>query len=174
MKSLGYVYRGKKISVKVEECRMPSGARIVNEIVEHIGSVAVLPLLDKKTIVLLRQYRPIAEDWIYEIPAGTLEPGENSYECARRELEEETGYKPGKLTKLFETYLAPGYSTENLHSFVATDLQLGMINPSESEEIEVVRKPLHEAIKMIKTNNIRDAKTIATFLYCLRFGPVKE
>jgi ADP-ribose pyrophosphatase len=174
MKAFDYVYQGKKISVKVGECIMPSGTRILREIVEHIGSVAVLPLLDKETIVLLRQYRSVVEDWIYEIPAGTLEPGENPRECATRELEEETGYRPGKLTKLFEMYLAPGYSTENLHSFVATDLHTGIPNPSESEEIEVVKKPLHEAIGMIEKNDIRDAKTIATVLHYVRFGTIQE
>lgn len=170
MKSLGYVYRGKKISVKVEDCIMPLGAKTTRESVEYVGSVAILPLLDKENIILLRQYRPVVREWIYEIPAGTLEPGESPYECAMRELEEETGYKPSKLTKLFEMYIAPGYSTEKLHSFLALDLQPGVFKPSRGEEIEIEKKPLPEVIKMIKTNEIYDAKTIATILYYLGFS----
>ena len=170
MESLSYVYRGRKISVKVEESIMPSGAKTTREIVEHVGAVAVLPLVDKEDIILLRQHRPVVGEWIYEIPAGTLEPSESPHECAARELEEETGYKPGKLTELFEMYIAPGYSTENLHSFAAFELQPGVFNPSGGEEIEVVRKPLSEVVMMIKTNEIRDAKTIATVLYYVRFG----
>lgn len=170
MEPLSYVYRGRRFSVKVDESTMPSGVKTAREIVEYIGSVAILPLVDKDTGILLKQHRPAVGEWIYEIPAGTLESGESPHDCAARELEEETGYKPGKLTKLFEMYIAPGYSTENLHSFAAFELQPGVFNPSGGEEIEVVRKPLSEVVRMIKTNEIRDAKTIATVLYYVRFG----
>ena len=165
-----YVYRGRKISLNVKECTLPSGKRATYEIIEHTGSVAILPLIDSDTAIILKQYRPALGEYIYEIPAGTLKAGEDPHECARRELEEETGYRPGKLVKLFEMYMAPGYSREKLRSFVATDLKPGIFRPSEREEIEVVKIPLDKAIEMIETNEIRDAKTIATIFYYTKFG----
>lgn len=165
----GYVYRGRKISLKVKECTLPSGKRTTYEIVEYVGSVAILPLLDTDTVVLLRQYRPAIGRWIYEVPAGTLKAGEHPHECALRELEEETGYRAEKLIRLFEIYMTPGYSTEKLCSFVATDLVPGKLHPSESEEIRIAKVPLRKTVKMIRVNEICDAKTIATILYYMRF-----
>ena len=166
------MYQGRKVSLKVEERILPSGRKVLREIVQHKGAVAILPLINEETIIILRQYRPEVEEWLYEIPAGTLEPLENPCECAARELEEETGYKPGKLTELFEMYMAPGYSTEILHSFAAINLREGVFHPTESEELSVVSKTFDEAIEMIRTNMIRDAKTIATILYYIKFGEV--
>lgn len=160
-----YVFRGKRVSVKVTTFALPSGKVTIREIVEHRGAVAILPILKENKIVMLKQYRPAIGRWIYEIPAGTLEPGENPRECAERELEEETGYKAGKILKLFEMYLAPGYSTEKLHSFVAFDLNPGTYHPDLGEEIEVIEVSLEKAIQMIDLNEVMDAKTIATILY---------
>lgn len=135
------------------------------EVVEHPGAVAILPLLERDKILLLKQYRPAIGKWIYEIPAGTLEKGEDYLECARRELEEETGYKARRMEKLFEMYLAPGYSTEKLHSFLASDLEPSSPHRDLGEEIKVVKVPFEKALKMIESNRIEDAKTIATLLF---------
>ena len=165
MNSTSYVYKGKKVSLKIKEFTTTTGKQALREIVEYKPSVAILPLIDDEILLLLKQFRPAIEKWIYEIPAGTLDINEDPYDCAKRELEEETGYKTNKLTKLFEMYLAPGYSTEKLHSFSARNLLPGLFSPDQNEKIKVIQKPLKQVIKMIKINNIIDAKTIATILY---------
>ncbi len=142
---------------------------MLREVVEHPGAVAILPLLGEDRILLLKQYRPVIGRWIYEIPAGTVEEGESPLRCARRELEEETGYRAGRMRKLFEMYLAPGYSTEKLHSFLAYDLRRTSPRRDWGEEIRVVETTLSEALRMVRTNRIRDAKTSATLLYFLLF-----
>ncbi len=127
--------------------------------------MAILPLLEDGRILLLRQYRPVIGKWIYEIPAGTVERGEDLLTCARRELEEETGLRAEKMEKLFEMYLAPGYSTEKLHSFLASGLRPTSPHRDWGEEIRVVKTTLSRALEMIGSNRIEDAKTIATILY---------
>jgi ADP-ribose pyrophosphatase len=165
-----YVFKGKKFSVKVEDCILPSGAKATFEIVEYIGATVILPLLNKDTVLLLKQYRPSIRKWIYEIPAGTLEPNEDPYKCAARELEEETGYRAGSLLKMFEMYTAPGYSTEKLYSFLALNLQPSICHLDQDEELIVTKISLDKALKMIKMNEICDAKTISTILYYTKFG----
>ncbi|TDA33488.1 MAG: ADP-ribose pyrophosphatase [Hadesarchaea archaeon] len=160
-----YVFRGRRLSVKLAYLPLPSGKLVFREVVEHPGAVAVLPLLERDKILLLKQYRPAIGKWIYEIPAGTVEKGEDYLECARRELEEETGYKARRMEKLFEMYLAPGYSTEKLHSFLASDLEPSSPRRDLGEEIKVVKVPFEKALKMIESNRIEDAKTIATLLF---------
>jgi ADP-ribose pyrophosphatase len=142
---------------------------VFREVVEHPGAVAVLPLLGGDRLLLLKQYRPAIGKWIYEIPAGTVERGESLLRCARRELEEETGYRAGRMEKLFEMYLAPGYSTEKLHSFLASGLCPTSPHRDWGEEIKVVETTLPRALEMIRTNRIEDAKTTATLLYFSSF-----
>lgn len=161
----GYVYRGQKFSVKVDECVLPSGKRASLEVIEYPGAVAVLPLLDGDNAVLVRQYRPAIGGWIYEVPAGTFMPGEEPRDCALRELEEETGYRAGRLVKMFEMYTAPGYSTEMMHSYLAEDLELGEVSLEKDEELTVEVVSLDRAVEMIRRNEICDGKTIATILY---------
>jgi ADP-ribose pyrophosphatase len=142
---------------------------VFREVVEHPGAVAILPLLGMERILLLKQYRPAIGKWIYEIPAGTVEKGESLLRCARRELEEETGYRAKRMEKLFEMYLAPGYSTEKLHSFLASGLCPTSPRRDWGEEIKVVETTLPKALEMIKANRIQDAKTTATLLYFFSF-----
>ena len=160
-----YVYRGQKFSVKIGECLLPSGKRTSLEVVEYPGAVAVLPLLDGDNVVLIRQYRPAIGVWIYEVPAGTFMPGEEPGNCALRELEEETGYRAGRLAKMFEMYTAPGYSTEILHSYLAEDLERGEASLEEDEELTVEVVPLDRAVEMVRRNEIQDGKTMAIILY---------
>lgn len=162
-----YVFRGRRVSIKLAHLPLPSGKRVFREVVEHPGAVAILPLLGEEGILLLKQYRPAIGRWIYEIPAGTVEKGESPLTCARRELEEETGYRAGRMRKLFEMYLAPGYSTERLHSFLASQLHPTSPHHDWGEEIKVVKTTLPRALEMIRSNKIEDAKTIATILYFL-------
>ena len=160
-----YVYRGRKFNVRVSEVTLPTGIKVVREIVEFRGAVAILPILSKDKIVLIRQYRPVINEWIIEVPAGTLEEGEDPVSCALRELEEEIGYRAGRLVKLFEMFMSPGYSTEKLHAFIAMDLIKTKVKREKYEIIEEMFVDLDEAISMVKSNVIRDAKTIALLLY---------
>ena len=160
-----YVYRGRKFNVRISEVTLPTGIKVVREIVEFRGAVAILPILSKDKIILIKQYRPVINEWIIEVPAGTLEEGEDPASCALRELEEEIGYRAGKLIKLFEMFMSPGYSTEKLYAFIAMDLVKTRTKREKYEVIEEVVVSLDEAISMVKSNVIRDAKTIALLLY---------
>ncbi len=162
---IAYVFRGRRISAKVDERAFPSGKRTEVEIVECPNAVVILPIPERNNIVLLRQYRPVIEKWIYELPAGSLNPGENPEDSVLRELKEETGYRAKKVTKMFDMYMAPGYSTEIIHSYLAEDLTAGEARLEEDEELTVEILPLKVVVKMIKNNVICDAKTIASILY---------
>ncbi len=156
---LKLLYRGKVVTLEVREV----DGRI-REVVKHRGSVSILPV-DGDSVFLIRQYRYPLDDYIWEIPAGTLEEGESPEECAIRELEEETGLKAGKLEKMFEAYLIPGYGTEKMHFFLATDLSRGEMHPEPSERIEVHELPMSRAIDMVRSNEISDVKTVAALLW---------
>ncbi|MEM3083487.1 MAG: NUDIX hydrolase [Nitrososphaerales archaeon] len=156
------VYDGKIISVRVDNVWI-NGRQAVREVVEHGGSAAILPLIDD-TIVMEKQYRYAIDRELYEIPAGTLEDGENPEDCARRELIEETGYEAGKLEALMRCYMTPGYCTELIHFFVATDLKEVSHEMDPDEQLNVVEIKVDEAVKMILNGEIQDAKTICAVL----------
>ncbi len=161
------IYEGKVVTLYLKEVK----GRI-KEIVHHPGSVSVLPV-EGECIYLLRQFRWPLNSYIWEVPAGTLEEGESPEECAKRELEEETGLIAGKLEKMFEAYLVPGYGDEKMHFFYATDLKRGHANPEPSEILEVHKVRLDDALEMIKGGEIVDAKTIASILWfkTMKKGP---
>ncbi len=159
MEKLKLFYRGRVITLEVREVNGKA-----REVVRHPGSVSILPY-ENGYVYLIKQYRYPLNDYIWEIPAGTLEEGESPEECAKRELEEETGLIAGKLEKMFEAYLIPGYGTEKMHFFLATELSKGEMHPEPSEKIEVHRIPIDEALEMIKGGKIVDAKTIAALLW---------
>ncbi len=137
------------------------------EIVSFGKTVAVLPVKDGNKVVLIRQWRAPINDWIYEIPAGVIESGEDPEKAAQRELREETGYIADKLTKLFEGYVAPGYSTEYMYVFLAEKLRYVGASPEAGEIVKTVELPLEKVIEMIKSSEIRDLKTIAAISYYL-------
>ncbi len=155
------VARGKVVTVRRVAVRMPSGRRSSRLLVEHSGSVAIVPLLDDGRLVLIRQFRLAAGGTIWEIPAGHMESGEDPVGCAKRELEEETGYRAGKVEPLFEAYLSPGSSTELMRFFLATGLERREQMPEADEIIAVHAVDALEVDRMLATNEIRDAKTIA-------------
>jgi ADP-ribose pyrophosphatase len=130
------------------------------EVVRHPGAAAVVPLKDDGTVVLIRQFRHAAGGFIYEIPAGKLHPGEDPLACAARELEEEIGYKAGKLELLSSIFTAPGFTDEVIHIYKATGLTIGRQQLDRDEVLEVIEMPLLEAMRMIETGAIRDAKSI--------------
>lgn len=156
-------------SMSIEQAFLPNGRKVEVRVVRHPGAVAILPVFNDRRLILLRQYRPTINRWLVEIPAGTLKPGETPEDCARRELLEETGYEAEELTKLLEVYLAPGYSDELLHVFIAKGLRFKGASPRLDEVIETMTIELSEALEMVARNEIRDAKTIAALLYLASF-----
>ncbi len=163
------VFSGKRFSVYVEEHRLPNGRVAKREVVKFPETVMVLPVIDREHVILLYQYRAPIRRWIYEIPAGVIEEGENPEEAANRELVEETGYRARKLVKVYPMYLAPGYSTEKIHAFIGYDLEEVGAKPEDYEVIRVVKKDLDDVVDMIKEGLICDAKSIALILYYISF-----
>jgi ADP-ribose pyrophosphatase len=162
------IYSGRVISLIKDTVILPSGRTVIREKVMHPGSVGILPVLEDGRLVLIRQFRYVVGSSLLEIPAGTVEKGESPEECAARELQEETGYRAGKLTLLSAFYLAPGYSNEFMWLFKATELEAGEMRPMPDESIEVRRLSPEEALQMIRGGEIRDVKTIcAILLYAL-------
>ncbi|MDW8063202.1 MAG: NUDIX hydrolase [Candidatus Caldarchaeum sp.] len=145
------------------------GQEILREIVVHPGAVAIVPLFDGGgKVLLIEQFRIAANRELYEIPAGTLED-ESPESCAARELEEETGYRARTLRKVAQFYLAPGYSTELLHVFVAEGLEASKPSPEADEKIKTHLVQFDDAVEMIRKGEIVDAKTIASLLLVERF-----
>ena len=159
------VYRGKAVSLKKEEVLLPSGKKIYREIVIHRGASAIIPVMDNGDIIFVRQYRHPIGEYILEIPAGTLKEGEDPEACARRELEEETGYRAGELIHLLTIYPSPGYSSERLYLYLARKLEKGNQNLEADEDISIMFLSLEDALEAIRERRIRDAKTIVGILY---------
>ena len=163
-----YVYRGKVVTLRIDTLTTADGREIKREVVEHRGAVAIVPRLDDETILLIRQYRPAVGETLLEIPAGTCESGEDVDVTANRELEEEIGYRAGRLRRMFSQYLAPGYSSEVLHAYLGEDLQPSRADADEDEEIEVVPVRARDIESMILGGQIKDAKSIAALLVAQR------
>jgi ADP-ribose pyrophosphatase len=159
------VFSGRVLRLEVDRVRMPDGGESVREVVRHRGAAVVLPILDDGRVVLVRQFRyPIGEA-LLELPAGTLEPGEDPMVCAARELTEETGYAATSVTPLGRFFAAPGYTDEGLQAVLATGLQLtndAEPDPDEIIETEVVE--VDDLVSRIVAGEIRDSKTLATIL----------
>ena len=159
-----YLYKGKILSLRVDEVLLPNGEESRREIVEHGGVVAIVPFVNESEVILIKQYRHAIEEDILEIPAGLLEQSEDIYSCAARELTEETGFKAAKLEKLTEYYPAPEFSNQMTYIFKATSLKEVGAKLDEDEFLEVVTIDLDEAIKLIWEGRIRDSKTIIGLL----------
>jgi ADP-ribose pyrophosphatase len=155
-----HIYTGIVVNLNVDTVTLPNGLTVDLEVVRHPGAAAVVPLKDAGTVVLIRQFRHAAGGFIYEIPAGKLHPGEDPRVCAARELEEEVGYRAGRLELLSSIFTAPGFTDEVIHIYKATGLTTGRQQLDRDEVLEVIEMPLLEAIRMIETGAIRDAKSI--------------
>lgn len=154
------IYNGKVVTLNVDTVTLPNGVTVDLEMVRHPGASAMVPLKDDGTVVLIRQFRHAAGGFIYEIPAGKLSPGEAPLACAARELEEEIGYRAGSFELLSSIFTAPGFTDEVIHVYKATGLTKGRQQLDRDEVLEIVELPLNEAIGMIQSGAIRDAKTI--------------
>lgn len=155
------LHTGRIGSFGIEEVELPSGRRTTLDVLEHPGASAAVVFLDDDRIVLLRQYRHAAGLWLWEIPAGKLDPGETPEQCAAREIEEETGLRPARLEKLGEMLPAAAYTDERIHLFEARETSRGELAHGEDEEIEIHAVPFDEALARIDRGEIIDAKTIA-------------
>jgi ADP-ribose pyrophosphatase len=158
------IYKGRIINLVVHDVQLQNGDSAKRELVQHPGAVALVALDHKQNVLMVRQFRIAAGKVLSEIPAGTLRPDEPPDDCAIRELQEETGYKPGKLEKLGGFYVAPGYTTEYIHLYLATDLIESRLDGDADEFIEVDRVSLPDALAMIERGDIQDGKTITGLL----------
>jgi len=155
------IYKGRVFALALDNITLPNGVTTVIDIIRHPGASAIVPMLNKNTVLLIKQYRYAAGGFIWEIPAGTLNPGESPIECAKRELVEETGYSSGKLEKLTEIVPVPGYSDERIHIYLATGLEKSVQNLDKDEILNVHEINMDDALKMIAEGEIIDSKTIS-------------
>jgi len=160
VKRITEIYRGGIFNFVTEALILPNGRNAEMAFIRHPGSTAVIPLLNDDTVVMELQYRHPVGEYLLEIPAGTMEPGESPLDCARRELKEETGYAAGKFVKLGKVYIIPAYSNEVIHVYIARDLTPYEQNLDHDEIIEVVNYPLKEALQMVDEGRITDALTV--------------
>ncbi len=159
-------FKGKILNVSVKKVRLPNGYLANLEIVKHPGAVLIVPFLDKNRIIMLKQFRPVIDTYIYELPAGTLEKGESLAVCARREIIEETGYKSNKLIKLGLIFPVPGYSTEKIFIYKAEKLCKTKRLHQADEVIDVLIMEKKEIKHLFKSGKIVDAKTISALCMC--------
>lgn len=162
--------KGRVFSVERREFAEAGGKTVVREVVVHPGAVVILPILDDKRIAILHHFRRATGEELIELPAGTMEPDEKPIETATRELEEETGYKCGTIEPFVDFYTTPGFCNEYIHTFVARDLSEGQRLDS-TERIRVEIMTWDDIREAMRTNKIRDAKTLAVLgCYLLRNG----
>lgn len=169
------IYTGKILSLDVDQVCFPDGSTGDMEIVRHPGAAAILPFMsdpagDDPQIMLLKQYRYASDSYMYEIPAGKLEQGEDPRACAERELKEETGCSAEHIEHLFTFYTTPGFSDEILHVFLASELTNGKSEREKDEFLSIETMKLSYALKLIQTNEIRDGKTMLAILYAAGFS----
>ena len=161
-------YKGGHIQVREDRVIEPGGHEASREIVVHPGAVCIVARPTSEQVILIRQYRHAAGKELIEIPAGTLHAGEDPRECAIRELEEEAGYRASTMTERARFWTTPGFTTELMYLYEATDLKKTEINPDEDEVIEVDIVPAAEALRMVDDGRIQDAKSILGLLRILR------
>ena len=159
------VFDGRKFAVDVVEVAGRDGQSVQRELVVHGGAVAIVGRLDDGRIVMIRNHRFAVGKRLWELPAGTLERGEDPADCAARELEEETGYRPAHVELLCRFYTSPGFCTEQMHAYLATGLTHVGQNLESGEHIDVELITADRLLTMIRSGEIEDAKTIATILY---------
>ena len=169
------IYSGKVLSLDVDTVRFPDGSSGDLEMIRQPGASAVLPFLsdpkgEDPQILLIRQFRYAANGYVYEIPAGRLEPGEDPKDCARRELLEETGCEAQGVQYLTTIFTTPGFTDEKIHLFMATGVTAGAAKPEYDEFVELSPCSLTQALRMIQAGEIQDGKTIVTILYAAGFA----
>jgi ADP-ribose pyrophosphatase len=155
-----YVFEGKLINVRMDSIRQPNGELKDREVVEHPGAVAIIPVLSDGRIVLVRQHRPAVKRSLLELPAGTVELGEDATDTAVRELQEETGYRTESMSELLRFFVSPGWCDEEIQIFAAENITAGAQSPEDDEEIDVEVVEPDSISRLISQGEIADAKTI--------------
>lgn len=177
------VYDGRVIDVDLDRVRFPDGSTGELELIRHPGASAIVALDPPRDrprdpgqpiVVLIRQYRYAADGFVWEVPAGKLDSGEAPEACAARELEEETGYRAGRLRHLSTIHTTPGFTDEVIHLFLATELEAGEADHGPGEFIELHEMPLASAIEMIDRGEITDAKTVCALTIASRVSAGTE
>ncbi|MBA7591599.1 ADP-ribose pyrophosphatase [subsurface metagenome] len=163
------VFEGRALKLRVDTIKLPGGKQTTREIVEHENCVAIVALDAADNILLVKQFRKPVEKDLLEIPAGGIDPGETPEDAVRREMREETGFLPQKVAKLGGFYSSPGFCTEYLHLYLATDLVSSPLQAEDSESISLVRVPLAQITGLIASGAICDAKSIAGLLAFLEY-----
>jgi ADP-ribose pyrophosphatase len=162
------VYRGPVFWITTDQVQEPGGVKVRRDLIHHSGSVVVLAVDDSRSIprvLLERQYRHAAGDYLWELPAGRIDAGENELKAAQRELIEETGYRASRWRRILKFYASPGFMAETMAVYLATGLQIGIAEPEEDEIIRKRMFPLPAAVNMVVKGTIRDAKTISSVLW---------
>jgi len=162
------IYEGRIVKLDVLEVQLPNGKTAQRDVIRHPGAAAVVALDDAQQLLMVRQFRMAAGRVLLEIPAGTLEPDEAPIVCAERELQEEAGMKPGKLQSLGGIFVAPGYTSEFIHLFLATDLVPSQLTQDDDEFLEVERVTMAQALALIDSGEICDAKSVTGILRAAR------
>ena len=168
------VYTGKVLNLDIDTVRFPDGNQGELEIIRHSGASAVVPFLSEPTghdpqLMLIRQYRYAAGGFVYEVPAGRLDPGEDPLACAHRELREETGCTAHRMDRLFTMFTTPGFTDERIHVFMAVGLSHGAFDREADEFLEVETMPLSRALAMVEAGEIQDGKTALALLFAAGF-----
>jgi len=163
------IYEGRAVKLRVDTIKMPDGRETTREIVEHSDCVAVVVIDADDNVLLVEQFREPVEKVLLEIPAGGIDPGEDPVTTVCRELREETGYLPRKVERLGGFYSAPGYSSEYLYLYLATDLTSSPLHAEDTENIRLVRVPIAQITSLIASGSICDAKSIAGLLTFLDY-----
>ena len=167
------VYRGPVFSVSTDHVIEPGGIKVRRDVIRHSGSVVVLAVdasAATPRVLLERQYRHAANDYLWELPAGRIDPGENELNAAKRELIEETGYRAARWRRILKFYASPGFVAETMAVYMATGLTLGKAEPEDDEIIHHRMVPLPRAVSMVLNGTIRDAKTISSVLWLDHMG----
>jgi len=167
-------YSGRVVKVDVDQVRLPNGAMVELEMVRHPGASAIVPFLTDPMgadpqILLIRQFRHATGQFIYEIPAGKLDDGEDPETCAHRELREETGCTAGRMEHVYTFYTTPGFTDERIHAFMARDLTRGPTSHQRDEVMTVETVRFSQALEMIKTGELKDAKSALAIMYVAGF-----
>jgi len=167
------IYDGRAVKLRLDTVQTASGRKTTREIVEHVDCVAIIAVDGDNNVLLVNQFRKAVEKELLEIPAGGIDLGEDPETTVCRELREETGYLPRRLERLGGFYSAPGYCSEYLHLYLATDLAPSQLYAEDTESIKLVRVPITQILSLIASGSVCDAKSIAGLLTFLEYQKAK-
>jgi ADP-ribose pyrophosphatase len=162
-------YKGRAFSLRLDHLRTPDGKTVKYDIVQHIGSISIVPVDESGQVYFVRQYRQAAQQDLLELPAGTLEEGEPPAEAAAREIREEIGMAAKNLKEIGSFYLAPGYSTELMHVFLATGLTHDPLDPDADEYLSVEKMSVAKAFELAENGQLLDSKSLAALLLARKY-----